>query len=137
MNHPHKPYAHTILCAGIFAALSLTFCSCQESMEQKALREAREYTRRYCPTPVINNSRTDSITFDPTHRLFTYYFTFVDAMDDAELIQEHQAELVEILTNSVRESTSMKQYVEAGYKFRYVCHSQKNPKVVLLQTNIK
>ena len=106
-------------------------------MEQKALREAREYTRRYCPTPVINNSRTDSITFDPTHRLFTYYFTFVDAMDDAELIQEHQSELVEILTNSVRESTSMKQYVEAGYKFRYVCHSQKNPKVVLLQTNIK
>lgn len=128
--------ARNLICACIFAASAAILTSCQESMEDKALREAKEYTRRYCPTPVINNSRTDSITFDPQKHLFTYHFTFVDVMDDEELIRQHQAELIEVLTNSVRESTSMKQYVESGYKFRYVCRSKKNPKVILLQANV-
>ena len=33
---------------GIFASLLV---SCTESLEDKAAREAKEYTEKYCPTP--------------------------------------------------------------------------------------
>ncbi len=46
---------------GIFASLLV---SCTESLEDKAAREAKEYTEKYCPTPYVNDSRTDSATFD-------------------------------------------------------------------------
>ena len=42
---------------GIFASLLV---SCTESLEDKAAREAKEYTEKYCPTPYVNDSRTDS-----------------------------------------------------------------------------
>ncbi len=38
--------------------------SCTESLEDKAVREAKEYTEKYCPTPYVNDSRTDSAVFD-------------------------------------------------------------------------
>lgn len=45
-------------------ACSLLLCSCHENLEKRAQREAREYTEKYCPTPVQNYTRTDSVTFD-------------------------------------------------------------------------
>ena len=46
----------------ICAALcSVMLCGCHESMEQRAQREAREFTKKYRPTPVQNNFRTDSV----------------------------------------------------------------------------
>ena len=35
---------------GIFASLLV---SCTESLEDKAAREAKEYTEKYCPTPYV------------------------------------------------------------------------------------
>ena len=32
--------------------------SCTENLEDKAVREAKEYTEKYCPTPYVNDSRT-------------------------------------------------------------------------------
>ena len=43
-----------ILCIGIFASLLV---SCTESLEDKAAREAKEYTEKYCPTPYVNDAR--------------------------------------------------------------------------------
>ena len=46
------------------AVLVSLLASCTESLEDKAAREAKEYTEKYCPTPYVNDSRTDSATFD-------------------------------------------------------------------------
>ena len=53
-------------------ALTL-LASCTESLEDRAVREAREYTEKVRPTPYINDSRTDSAVFDKTSRTYTYY----------------------------------------------------------------
>ena len=56
--------------------LTLLFVSCHESLEERAEREAREYTERNCPTPVVNFSRTDSVRFDREARNYIYYCSF-------------------------------------------------------------
>ncbi len=53
---------------GIFASLLV---SCTESLEDKAAREAKEYTEKYCPTPYVNDSRTDSAAFDKNTKTCT------------------------------------------------------------------
>lgn len=114
----------------------LVIMSCQESMEDKADRQAREYTERYCPTPVVNYSRTDSIVFDRKRKVYIYYLSFSDMLDDATLIEENRDKITDMLTQSIRESTGLKNFVEAGFRFEYVCHSTREPKKVLFRVSI-
>lgn len=112
-----------------------TLFACQESMEDRAVRDAYEYTRKYCPTPVINCTRTDSVTFSRKTHVYTYYISFVDKLDDRVLIEQRQADIEQMLRASLRENTGMKQYLEAGFKFVYVCRSAKDGSV-LIKINI-
>lgn len=121
----------------LLATSVVVLSSCQESLADKAEREAKEFTRKYCPTPVQNYTRTDSVVFSKTREVYTYYITFVDKMDDKVLINEHKGEIQKLLTDAIRESTTMKTYIEAGYHFEYVCHSEKNPKEVILTMKIQ
>ena len=122
------------LLGGFFFLLFLS--SCQESLEEKAARQAKEYTERYCPTPVINYSRTDSVVFDKKRNVYIYYLSFCDMLDDSEIIEENRDKITDMLTQSVRESTGLKNFIEAGFRFEYVCHSEKEPKKVLFKVNI-
>jgi hypothetical protein len=122
------------LLGGFFFPIFLS--SCQESLEDKAARQAKEYTERYCPTPVINYSRTDSVVFDKKRNVYIYYLSFCDMLDDSEIIEENRDKITDMLTQSVRESTGLKNFIEAGFKFEYVCHSEKEPKKVLFKVNI-
>ena len=122
------------LLGGFFFPIFLS--SCQESLEDKAARQAKEYTERYCPTPVINYSRTDSVVFDKKRNLYIYYLSFCDMLDDSEIIEENRDKITDMLTQSVRESTGLKNFIEAGFRFEYVCHSEKEPKKVLFKVNI-
>lgn len=118
----------------LLSCMAIMAASChQESLEDKAARDAREYTRKYCPTPTINYTRTDSVTFDRTGHVYTYYCTFSDVMDDEEIISRNKLKITEMLAASIRENTNMKPYIQAGFRFRYVCHSDKDPKAVLLE----
>ena len=122
------------LLGGFFFLLFLS--SCQESLKEKAARQAKEYTERYCPTPVINYSRTDSVVFDQKRNVYIYYLSFCDMLDDSEIIEENRDKITDMLTQSVRESTGLKNFIEAGFKFEYVCHSEKEPKKVLFKVSI-
>ncbi len=124
-----KNYLISILA---FSALFLS--SCQETMEERAAREAKNYTRKYCPTPFVNYVRTDSVTFDTRTRTYTYHCTFSGVLDDAEAIETHRSKIEDMLRSSVRGSTSMKPYVEAGFHFIYLCRSESNPKEILVKT---
>lgn len=119
-----------IKAASLLMVLSLS--SCQKSLEEKAAEDAREYTRKYCPTPVINCMRTDSITFDIRRQTYTYHCTFADALDNAEVIDANRKKISELLLSSVKESTIMKPYVQAGFHFEYICRSEKDSDLILL-----
>lgn len=114
----------------------LSFNSCQESLEDKAEREAKDYTRKYCPTPKQNYSRTDSIVFDKQRKVYTYYVSLYDEMDNQEVIDRNRDQITSMLQQSIRESTSIKNFVEAGFRFEYVCHSGSDPKKVLLKVGL-
>ena len=85
-----------------------SLAACHESMEKRAQREAKEYTAKYCPTPAVNYTRTDSVVFYP--------------------------ETKTMLLKSIIESTELKPFKEAGFTFAYTCHSDKNPQKVLFET---
>lgn len=125
--HQILPFTITVL----FSTLILT--SCQKSLAEKAMQEAKDYTRRYCPTPVINNTRTDSVTFDMATHIYTYHCTFSGVLDDEEIIDLNKQKIVAALASSVKESTNMKPYVQAGFHFQYICRSAKDPNNILLQ----
>ena len=123
-------------CLFLCFLLAMFLSSCQESLEDKAARQAKEYTERYCPTPVVNYSRTDSVVFDKKRNVYIYYLSFCDLLDDPKIIEENRDKITDMLTQSVRESTGLKNFIEAGFKFEYVCHSEKEPKKVLFRVNI-
>lgn len=121
---------------GIFSIIIISLLatsSCQESLQEKAEREAHDYTRKYCPTPAVNYISTDSVAFNTAKNTFCYYCTFSDKLDDPEIINLNKDKLKDVLIKSIRESTQMKPYVEAGVHFHYFCHSKKNPNMILFE----
>lgn len=112
-------------------AFIFLLASCHESLADRAVREAKEYTQRYCPTPVNNFTRTDSIVFDKTTNTYIYYCTLTDKMDDAEVINAHKTEIKDALLKSIISSTNITVFKNAGFNFAYICRSQTDPKVVL------
>lgn len=125
-------------CILVIAITSLTtlFLACQESLEDRAEREAREYTRKFCPTPSVNYTRTDSVVFYKSTRVYTYYCSFTDAMDNKDIIDQNKEQITESLRSVIKNSTTMKPYLDAGFKFRYVCHSSEEPTNVLLDITL-
>jgi len=115
----------------------MALASCQESLEDRAAREAKEYTEKFCPTPTVNYTRTDSVAFDKATKTYHYYCSVTDKMDDADLIAHHKAEIEEKLAQSIKDNTSIKAYKDAGFSFAFTLRSDKNPKTVLLQTTVK
>ena len=110
------------------------FTACNESLEKRAQREAKEYTEKFCPTPVSNYTRTDSVVFYPETKTY-HYCSFVDRMDDAEIINQNKQAIDEMLLKAIIQSTELKPYKEAGFSFAYTCHSDKDPKKVLFEAN--
>lgn len=120
----------------VFLLLSVILTSCQESLEDKAERQAKDYTRKYCPTPMQNHTRTDSIVFNKQRKVYTYYMSLYDYLDSQEIIDTNRDAIVSMLQQSLRESTGLKGFVEAGFRFEYVCNSGSNPKKVLLKVGL-
>ncbi|TGX82245.1 hypothetical protein E5358_08050 [Palleniella muris] len=106
--------------------------SCQESIEERAEREAREYTLKYCPTPPQNDVITDSIVYHSATKTYSTYMTFTDKLDDKEMLAGHNDEIVESMLQMVRSNAGMQAYKDAGFSFEYVCRSQKTPGTMLL-----
>lgn len=117
---------------GALMVMSAPLTSCQESLEERAEREAREYTEKHCPTPPQNDVITDSIVFDRNTRTWTQYLTFTGIIDDEKGLREHNEEIHKSLLESIRQNTEMKRYKEAGFSFAYICRSKKDPKTILL-----
>ena len=112
----------------------LLFIACgHESLEDRASREAAEFTKKYCPTPVSNYTRTDSVAFYKATRTYTYYCSFSDKFDDQRIINQNYTKIREGLAKGISDNMSLKVYKDAGFNFQYICHSTKNPQTVLFK----
>ena len=72
--------------------LTLTACH-HESIEERAEREAKEYTQKMCPTPIVNFTRTDSMVFDKNTHTMIYFCTFTDKMDNEQIVNQNRKKL--------------------------------------------
>ena len=118
----------------VFASL---LASCTESLEDRAAREAKEYTQKYCPTPYVNDSRTDSASFDKNSRVYTYYITLRNKADNKQAIDANKQKLHKLQKEALDNNPGLKKYKEAHFTFRFIYHSAKNPQELLLDDTFK
>lgn len=111
--------------------------SCHESLEDRAAKECKDYTLKKCPTPIVENTRMDSMVYEADTRTIHYYHSFFNEADNKELIAAHKQELRQTLLAAVKKDMGTKIYKEAGFNFRYTYHSGKAPKTVLFDQTYK
>ena len=120
----------------LFLALLLPlFTSCQESLEERAAREARELTEKKCPMPVgeLGNLFLDSLSFDiPTLTLHHYYSLVLDTLMAIPNPEEGRQGLIKEL-NSI---PSYHAYRERGYNFHYLYRFKQDPSFVYFETTL-
>ena len=122
----------------IFPIMLITMlASCSESIEDRAAREAKEYTEKVCPTPFVNDGRTDSTVFDKNTRTYIYYMTLRNKADNKKAIDANKGKLHKIQKEALDNNPGLKKYKEEHFTFRFVYHSAKNPKEVLLDDIFK
>ena len=54
---------------------TFAFTSCHESLEDKAAREAKEFTRKNCPVQASEFIVNDSMTYEKDKRTIHYFYT--------------------------------------------------------------
>ena len=118
-----------------FSSLGIISCliGCQKNIDEQAEQEARNYTKRYCPTPFYNYTRTDSLTYDRPTRTYVYHCTLNGAMDDIAVIKANKEALHDALLQSIRESTNLKIYKDARISFQYILRSEKDTTQILFK----
>ena len=114
------------------SVLLLSLSSCHNSLEKRAAQECKEYTEKKCPTPVVNDTRMDSMVFEPTSKTIHYYYSIVGNADNEQLLSSKRLEIRKTLRAALKEDTGTKGYKDAGFNFRYTYHSGNNPSKVLL-----
>ena len=118
-------------------ASTMLLCGCHENLEKRAAREAREYTEKYCPTPVQNYMRTDSVVFDVPSRTYHYYCSIMNELDDSVVFEANRAKFAESFIQTVNESTSLRAYKKEGFNFAWTLRSGKDPKKIWMEKTIR
>jgi hypothetical protein len=121
----------------IFTLITLValLAACQETLEERGAREARDYTEKHCPAPIAHQVTMDSMTFDISSHTFSYCYTLSGTLDDTAYIRQNNPR--DMLLQQVRNSTNLKLYKDAGYNFRYVYNSTKLKGVKLFDETFK
>lgn len=125
-NVLNKPLIAAIL------PLSILMAGCQESLEDRCAREAREYTQKKCPAPIDENTTIDSVSFDKETKTMKYYYTIGGAADNEEIIRKVNPR--KALLDGIKNSTAIQAYKEAHYNFAYTYRSKKDKGKLLYET---
>ena len=102
-------------------AAMLIAVSCQESLEDRCAREAKEYNDKKCPAKVLDGVTIDSLVFDRSTHTLNYYYTFSGMSNNKEMMSKINPR--KILVDELRNSTKVQAYKEAGYNFHYIYFS--------------
>lgn len=115
--------------------MSLVLMGCQESLDEKAAKEAELYTKKNCPAQIAENLTMDSLTFESQTRTLHYYYTITGAADSVGLLNPETARSA--LLTELKNTTSMMAYKKAGYSFAYTYHSKRQRGTKLFETVFK
>jgi hypothetical protein len=115
----------------VFACLALLFAACQESLEDRCAREAKEYTAKNCPAKMGENIILDSLTFEKGTHTLHYYYRLTDLADKEGILDSVEA--TKTLKDGLKNTTAMKTYKDNGYNFTYTYFSSKDPRKVLFE----
>ena len=115
-------------------AFASVLTACQESLEERAAREARDITERKCPMPIGENMFLDSIVFDIPSLTQSQYFHVNGELDDDSLFAT--VDTYSLLLSELKNTPSYRSLMEKGVDFRYVYRSTKDPDVVLLELTL-
>ncbi len=118
----------------LFFALPLVLFSCQESLEQRAAREAREMTETKCPMPLGDNMFLDSVVFDIPTLTQSQYFRVTGELDDDSLFETVDSR--SLLLEELRNTPTYRTLMNRGVTFHYVYHSTKSPSKVMLELSL-
>lgn len=110
-----------------------SFISCHESIEDRAYREAIEFTKKNCPVPVAENVVCDSMSFTNATRTVNYYFSLSGALDSTITDKN---KIHEELLKMVKDSPALRAYKNADFNFSYIYQSTKNKGKRLLSVTI-
>ena len=121
-----------------FAAALLLLSSCQESLEEKAAREAREVTESKCPMPIGDNMYLDSIVFDIPTLTQTQYFRFTGNSDNDSTVEKiiKNNDLKGTLVQELKNTPSYKALINKGITFRYIYGSTANPEKTYIDITV-
>ena len=109
--------------------------ACQESLEDRCAREAKEFTEKNCPRAVDKEIVLDSMTFEKATHTINYLYTLNGTLDDPQRIDS--THFRELLLMEVKNSTNLKLYKDEGYAFRYAYYSQKNNGTKLFEATFR
>ena len=114
---------------------AMLLTSCQESLEDRCVREAKEFTEKNCPRAVDKEIVLDSMTFEKATHTISYLYTLNGTLDDPQRIDS--THFRELLLMEVKNSTNLKLYKDEGYAFRYAYYSQKNNGTKLFEATFR
>lgn len=109
--------------------------ACQESLEDRCAREAKEFTEKNCPRAVDKEIVLDSMTFEKSTHTISYLYTLMGTLDDPQRIDSKHFR--ELLLMEVKNSTNLKLYKDAGYSFRYCYYSEKENGTKLFEATFR
>ncbi|MBO5591350.1 MAG: hypothetical protein J5913_00095 [Prevotella sp.] len=113
----------------------LTLTSCQETMDERCAREAKDFTEKKCPAKIIDGVTVDSLVFEANTRSLIYYFTVDGIIDDAEALKTQ--DLRGMMLKELKNNANLKDYKDAGYNFGYVYYSTKNKGTRLFEATFR
>ena len=109
--------------------------ACQESLEDRCAREAKEFTEKNCPRAVDKEIVLDSMAFEKSTHTISYLYTLMGTLDDPQRIDSKHFR--ELLLMEVKNSTNLKLYKDAGYSFRYCYYSEKENGTKLFEATFR
>ena len=122
----------------LFTTALLLLTACQESLEEKAAREAREVTESKCPMPIGDNMYLDSIVFDIPTLTQTQYFRFTGNSDNDSTVENivSNNDLKGTLVKELKNTPSYKALMNKGISFRYIYGSTAEPKKTYIDITV-
>lgn len=118
----------------LFLLFSLPLLTaCHESLEDKAEREADEFTKKNCPIAVSENIVNDSMKYEKETRTIHYFYT-ICGKADTTAINKQQAK--EELIKGVKDAMTIRTYKEHGFNFAYTYFSAKNKGQILIDVKV-
>lgn len=89
-----------------------------ESFAERSVREAKEYTERFCPHRVDSCTVMDSITYSADDASMHYWYALQRSLDnDSVFSEEFMDRFQQVLEEEVRGSIAKKEYKKRGTTF--------------------